>query len=811
MDQKREPRKSFAHAAQPFVKIGIPETELLPVIPHDAKLSPRSKVTPENRGKVPGRYLQDGTWAGLSDWQNETPRAANWPTSNVGLRSSLFPAVDIDVRSQAARELVESHLVWTLGLSGPTRVREGSPRCLMVFRQKPGLEPVRKLRLGFKLKGDRDTHVVEILGHGQQYLIAGTHPSGTAYEWMPGEDLRKLTNTEELMPVSGDDMHEAMESLRDLIVSQGGKIVEQTKAGALTDGVKLADIKSDMDPALVLEALRAIPNTPDVLPSRDDLVVVLSAFKANLGARSEEFRADACEWATEHGWADTNYFDKVWESIKTVRVGAHRLFDKARGQGWHGDIEHDFPPLPEGDAKLMENEVAKTEQRETKKLEDVAAKLVFWNGGQRWFVRGEPDPMSNDQFNTHPLALTLAPAGTSGVKRASSILLNSGLVQRVSGVSYAPGKPELFEWDFSEEHKGKFYNRWRPGRTLLTRPVKDSEIQEFLGHVAAMFPDDEEREVFLDWMAHIIQHPGKKTRWAPIIIGAQGIGKDMMLKPLSWALAQNAVEISPTALEEKWTGWYERQLVIVQEMDRREKAATYERIKAAVSGTNAGLLVVEKKYQEPYPVPDSLAFVFLTNHDDAFSISNDDRRFLVLKCAVKRPFPADYYAAMADFYAKDGLRKVASWLAQRSLANFNSDAAPLYTKAKEDMWREALNDWKRYVHDTAREDRGIFEGRTVLATDEILKSIMSDTTVARHVRERMNAKQIAGGMENTEWVKYHRQVPDERNVMRNVYVRGKQPEGFDMLRQKFIREKTGAADFPDDVKEGRVLPFEKKE
>src|SRR5690606_1823325 len=104
-----------------------------------------------------------------------------------------------DVNSVEALRLVEELINVRLagGSLAPVRERGNAPRALFVFR-RVGDDPVRKIRVVFE--DDKGvTHAVEVLGLGQQYVIAGMHPSGVAYEWREGRDLAQTEG--ELIPM----------------------------------------------------------------------------------------------------------------------------------------------------------------------------------------------------------------------------------------------------------------------------------------------------------------------------------------------------------------------------------------------------------------------------------------------------------------------------------------------------------------------------------------------------------------------------------------------------------------------------------
>jgi hypothetical protein len=342
-------RKTFGDAVHPFVTAGIPLADLLPLIPHDAVLGEESKVDPLQRGKVPGRYKGNGSWVGLSgDWpsQGMSPelqeKASQWPTQNVGLRSASFPAIDIDVQSARVRDLIEEFVEEHLG-SSPVRTREGSPRVLLPFRLI-GDKPISKMRIAFTL--DHQRHAVEVLGHGQQYAISGIHPSGTNYGWRRWRELSDL-GVDGLTGVSADKLLTFFNQLGEYL-QESGAILDQVAVGAGSRGEAKAvsHLATSLDPEIALAALRAVPNTESTIPTREGLVAVLASLKAALGSKAEAYRAEAEDWATAEGWATPEYFDKVWDSISTVRLGPEHLLRRAHKAGWRGDAGSVFPDPP---------------------------------------------------------------------------------------------------------------------------------------------------------------------------------------------------------------------------------------------------------------------------------------------------------------------------------------------------------------------------------------------------------------------------------------------------------------------------------
>jgi hypothetical protein len=724
---------AFGKAASTFSHRGqFPSQDLLPIIPPGAKVASKSAVDQTQAGKIPGRYdFKSGQWWGLTGaWPTMginakmQQEAASWPTENVGLRAENWPAVDVDVASEEARDLVEGLVTFHLG-NAPVRVRGNSPRALFVFK-RIGDEPIRKMRLVFKDKQDVE-HAVEFLGAGQQFLIHGRHPSGAFYEWRENADLA-IWGANGLTKITAVEARNFMDALVREIEQRGWKIVRdiRLRPAASGAGFAVADLEPIVDVKMALSALRAIPNTVDVLPMREDIVGVLAAFKAAVGkdAQKKGVFADVADWATKYDWADQDYIETVWNSLTHVRVGPERLFGLAHQYGFVGDAKADFDDKEDVEQKIAAAKEAQDD--EDAKLQVVAKKLVYWPEAQKWIVKDTGEQLSHNALNCyHGIGTAIAPAGTTGTRSAANRLVNSGLVQRVNGMTYLPGQPQLVSWEFSGR-VAMYLNRWQNYTFALPESVTDDDVRPWLNHVEYLFPDADDRNYLIDFLAHIAQHRGRKIRWAPIIIGNQGVGKDLFLRPLIKGLGKtNFRQVEPQELLGRFADFYERELVVVEEVSRSERHDVYEKMKAIISGTASDTVTIERKFEQAYEVPNVVNFVFFSNHTDALNLSEDDRRFFVIMSPALAK-DAEYYVSLADqFYREqEGWRSVFAWLLQRDISKFNPDARPKFNESKATMIEDSLPPMIRKVR---RElVQGALKHRSIITVGELLDTVASD-------------------------------------------------------------------------------------
>lgn len=162
--------------------------DLLPVVSDTGlPVSPHSQLSanPDQLGKVPSVVNATGHITGILKWaQHESTRAqcVAWARDEhlgVCVIGRQIKAIDIDVADPVLAQRVQDMFTLLLG-DLPERFRSNSGKRLLPVRL-----PVYMPKWRFEVAGAEGA-VVEILGDSQQFIAAGTHPSGVRYEWRGG-------------------------------------------------------------------------------------------------------------------------------------------------------------------------------------------------------------------------------------------------------------------------------------------------------------------------------------------------------------------------------------------------------------------------------------------------------------------------------------------------------------------------------------------------------------------------------------------------------------------------------------------------
>jgi len=180
----------------------------------------------------------------------------------------------------------------------------------------------------------------------------------------------------------------------------------------------------------------------------------------------------------------------------------------------------------------------------------------------------------------------------------------------------------------------------------------------------------------LNFMAQIVQYPGKKVTGVIFSRGNQGCGRNTLLEHLfgDRILGKGLFVLVETLgkLFTKYSFAAEGAIfVFVHESHRKDFADGYNHLKAYTGGTT---WEIEHKFHKPFTVQ-SMARIFINSNDlGATAIPMDDRR-IVLQLGSVKPADARFFDRMhADLINNPrAVRAVFEFLMARDLSNYDPD------------------------------------------------------------------------------------------------------------------------------------------
>lgn len=217
------------------------------------------------------------------------------------------------------------------------------------------------------------------------------------------------------------------------------------------------------------------------------------------------------------------------------------------------------------------------------------------------------------------------------------LLLKYNCIQQADRLEFAPGEEEIFTNNFTV-----FANTYRKPNLA---PIYDS-VKLMLKHFRLLLPDKHERDMILDYIAYLCQHPGKKVLWMPIIKSTKGAGKSIIVEKIIPAVLgeHNVRLVKSRKVKADFNAWQlDTQLVVFPELKigttRKEKLDLTEELKEVITD---GGMQASRKGIDDYDVKNKVNLFGLTNHEDAILITPDERRFFMVRSEMKLQ-SRDYY------------------------------------------------------------------------------------------------------------------------------------------------------------------------
>ncbi len=219
----------------------------------------------------------------------------------------------------------------------------------------------------------------------------------------------------------------------------------------------------------------------------------------------------------------------------------------------------------------------------------------------------------------------------------------------------------------------------QPGGTIIGDAVNTyyppnvdmtpGDVSPFLVLLEKLLPDARDRAILTNYMAAVVQHPGVKFQWAPVLQGCEGNGKTLVFSTVSYAVGEQYTH-SPKAdqLTEKFNGYIEGKVfILVEEVHMRGRMEVLDALKPLVTNIR---MEIRGMAQEKRMAKNLANWGFCTNYKDAVMKSRGDRRYSVFFTAqqdvdhlTRDGMDGDYFPDMYRWLREEGGHAaVAHWL-----------------------------------------------------------------------------------------------------------------------------------------------------
>jgi hypothetical protein len=617
------------------------------------------------------------------------------------------------------------------------RLRGNSPRRLYAFKARdPGDESrvVRTRHISYRLKGEDDLdplHKIDVIGSGNQYVIAGMHKSGSPYEWHPDYDLADLFRDKLIEEIENADIGRFLAAFEETLEEEGGYIVHSSGGHAAGSERDYSDQEPIMPPKDIIDGLQRVPNDEANFPTRDDFVFALSAIRAALGAEAEHNRDHVEAWATAEGFADRDYFDKVWDSLeRAVRVDRsaldrlfkrHRVFVSARSE-FTGDVDAMMAPI----------KADKKERRETecRLMAECAVKFVFgrvntatddgalrmrdtfdvnveWKGVDWWTFKTDHTDVGliEDLQDTGRYK-----AGENGfwdfirdMRKAYPGCFYTGTTRHPGHARGEIVEEEKPDGSFLRELNMRFQSPVIRAASREGYPHNPKQAREDLSHildfVGRVFGEHAEYE--LDTLAYMAQ-TGKRPGHMLFLVGEKGVGKSIyshMLVSMFDGMGKDmGGQIDGTKLMSEssrrfvMAGVEGARIISVKELPDGTTPANMAAVTSVLKqmvdpGPDGDYIQVEAKFVNSKTIQNFARIISTSNYANAILVEPGDRRIFYVACGIteeNRP-DADYYGDLTRI-TKNPERLATFWryLEHRDISRYQVAKAPPASIAKQE-------------------------------------------------------------------------------------------------------------------------------
>lgn len=175
------------------------------------------------------------------------------------------------------------------------------------------------------------------------------------------------------------------------------------------------------------------------------------------------------------------------------------------------------------------------------------------------------------------------------------------------------------------------------------QPVEHDDIEgdasKFTNHLRLLFPHGEDFDILISWMASVVQNPGRKAQWWPIVQGAEGNFKSFLLTIMAHAVGSHYAHLPNMEKMirggSNFNGWVERKLFLgLDEVYAANRRDFFEGFKTTVTNRS---IPIEGKGVEEVTGDNRANGMIVTNHQDGVPLSGRNRRYAAFFAAQQTP------------------------------------------------------------------------------------------------------------------------------------------------------------------------------
>lgn len=253
-------------------------------------------------------------------------------------------------------------------------------------------------------------------------------------------------------------------------------------------------------------------------------------------------------------------------------------------------------------------------------------------------------------------------------------------------------RPELPPGCLINENGRVILNNWWP----IATPCVEGDVTPFLRHMQLILPVESDRVQVLSYMAGMVQYPGVKFQWCPVIQGCEGSGKSFIGDCMEAAIGETYCH-KPNAsdIANKFTGWLRRKLcVIVEEIMIEHKRELLDALKPLITNRR---IEIQGKGSDQVTGDNRANFIMFTNFKTAIPMDVDKRRYATYftpqqSFADMRALgmDGDYFPNLYKWARSGGFAAIHHYLATYKIPDEMNPAGAMHRAPKTSSTAEAI-------------------------------------------------------------------------------------------------------------------------
>ena len=354
--------------------------------------------------------------------------------------------------------------------------------------------------------------------------------------------------------------------------------------------------------------------------------------------------------------------------------------------------------------------------------------------------------------------------------------MNVQTIKTCGGVTYDPRQKESSPLEPFFTHEGvEYLNEYRVSSLPKLDPANAEKVgRYFKKHLRTIIKEPEYADIILYFFAYLVQFPGEKLGWCPVIQSAQGAGKSTLIALAGAALGDaNVSMVNPATMKQTWNDWaFGYQLIGLEEIKvhGHARAEIMNGLKDVLTNEK---VTVNKRHTDARAELNLTNYIGFTNYPDALYLEEDDRRYMFIlsqldtKEKVKALTATGYFEPLYEI-VKNGGGALRSYLLSIEIP----DSFPRKGPAPETIYRtnaiaESKNRLQEEIEELIEGDNPLI-GSDVIAYSELESSIsfQKDNYQPSHFLQLMNYQRyeagkrfLVNGVRTIIWV--HRDNYDE--------------------------------------------------